>query len=533
MIWSKLSGLAVLAGCLGVPALADGGVTIPAGQGVTIKQRHVPSKAKQGDQCPAANPNVEISPREAVNEASIRDWAGQGSIRYQAALGAMLLEGRLTQRDPQEANFWLECAAAAGNVAAGFNLAMQLYHGDGVPVDLARAFRLIRPAADAGDVNAQHLLGNMYSLGQGTAKDAGQAVLWHTKAAEQGDVAVQAALGYRYLIGDGVAKDMAKAIKWMKLAAEGGDADSRSNLEIAQCIIDKRCDSAGKPVGAAKLKGGAKKMGGKIAVRAQWLVGQTASYAVDKSTARRGEPAQKVHYDLTVKVLAANKQGYVLELSVPQAMPRDEFDDLFGSHTNARIAGKAPAPLVFNVTTDKDGVFVVLNNWQVVAKAVIDTWSAAGTPRADLERLFSSEEATRQTLLRDLDFFQRPLGLEFPPDTATTVDGRLPTALFGDLIVHDRYELKPGQPDAGMLTATSERTFDEKSLSAAIGDYLKRQKGPALDANQMLSAFKLRDSSLYRIDVANGWVKSGWQRRVSGANEDVASQVIDLKFERQ
>ncbi len=205
--------------------------------GVTIKKREKHTKPDPNTPCPCLAPGYTISPRELVNEASIRDWAHHGVLAYQAMLGEILLFGKLAERDPQEAHYWLKCAAQAGHVEAMALLALQLYNGDGVPRNLPEVLKWATRAAEAGNMPAQHLLGNMYALAEGVAQDFALAIKWHTLAAEQGNVDVQAALGYRYLAGDGVAKDLPLAIKWLSLAAENGHAEAAENLKRA--LLDK------------------------------------------------------------------------------------------------------------------------------------------------------------------------------------------------------------------------------------------------------------------------------------------------------
>lgn len=222
------------------PAILCAETTVESGaakqhraDGVTINKRVKHPKPAVDDPCPTTVDGYEISPREAVNEASIRDWAHNGIVRYQAVLGAMLLQGKLMKRDPQEAGYWLNCAAQSGDADAALNLALQIYYADGIEQNFTRAADLARQSAVAGALMGQRLLGNMYSLGQGVPKDVRQAIKWHSLAAEQGDVETQAALGYRYLAADGVPRNLPLAIKWLRLATEAGDQQSRDNLEIA------------------------------------------------------------------------------------------------------------------------------------------------------------------------------------------------------------------------------------------------------------------------------------------------------------
>ncbi len=70
--------------------------------------------------------------------------------------------------------------AGKGNVDAAYNLAVIHQHGDGVPVDYAKAMRWYRQAADQGDKVSQLQIGLMYQIGQGVAVDANEAHRWFT-----------------------------------------------------------------------------------------------------------------------------------------------------------------------------------------------------------------------------------------------------------------------------------------------------------------------------------------------------------------
>ena len=80
------------------------------------------TKADPSAPCPTLTPGFSIHPNTAMNESSIRDWAGNGVVGYQAILGEILLIGKLAKRDPVEAHYWLRCAAQAGHVSAMTNL---------------------------------------------------------------------------------------------------------------------------------------------------------------------------------------------------------------------------------------------------------------------------------------------------------------------------------------------------------------------------------------------------------------------------
>jgi len=211
----------------------DDNIIIRKGQGVKIKKRKKPAKADLGAPCPCLVEGFAIDPKELVNESSIRNWANHGVVEYQAVLGELLIVGKLATRDPQEAHYWLRCAAQSGHTMAMAQLAMLIYQGDGVPRDLTEVVKWATKAADAGQMHAQHLLGNLYAMGEGVPQNDEQTIKWYTLSAEQGNIELQAALGYRYLTGDGAKKNLDLAIHWLQLAADHGHEEAKKNLALA------------------------------------------------------------------------------------------------------------------------------------------------------------------------------------------------------------------------------------------------------------------------------------------------------------
>jgi len=135
------------------------------------------------------------------------------------------------------------------------------FKGTGRPVDLKKAFDLVKNGAEEGDLECAARLGYLYMTGQGTAKDdvaalrwlriaadgglakaqfnlaallqngqAGssspsEARHWFEKAAEQNIDRAQVLVGEASYFGkDGVEPDYASALKWFKRAAATGNA---------------------------------------------------------------------------------------------------------------------------------------------------------------------------------------------------------------------------------------------------------------------------------------------------------------------
>ncbi|MBP2295473.1 transglycosylase SLT domain-containing protein [Azospirillum rugosum] len=80
----------------------------------------------------------------------------------------------------------LQKRARDGDSAAQYDLANRYDRGDGVGMDLGRAFALFCRAAQAGHVEASYRLGRFYWAGMGTDRDPARAIAWLAVAADAG-----------------------------------------------------------------------------------------------------------------------------------------------------------------------------------------------------------------------------------------------------------------------------------------------------------------------------------------------------------
>ena len=132
----------------------------------------------------------------------------------------------------EQAIYWWQKAADAGNSAAQKNLAFCYLKGDGVEKNVEKAVYWWQKAADAGNSAAQFNLAICYLKGDGVEKDVEKAVYWWQKAADAGDSTAQYRLAFCYLKGEGIEKDVEKAVYWWQKAADAGDSDAEYMLEL-------------------------------------------------------------------------------------------------------------------------------------------------------------------------------------------------------------------------------------------------------------------------------------------------------------
>ena len=113
-------------------------------------------------------------------------------------------------------------AVAAGMAQAGPVDEARLYlrGGEGVAVNLPKAFSLFSGAAKAGDPLAAYYLGLMYKNGMSVARDAKAGARWLQFAADRQMPAAMFALAKLYLSGDGVKRDDQAARRLIEKAAD-------------------------------------------------------------------------------------------------------------------------------------------------------------------------------------------------------------------------------------------------------------------------------------------------------------------------
>lgn len=169
-------------------------------------------------------PAAPVAPREAApvpaDLGQLHEHAAQGDARAQFVLAVQYLHGRGgAPRRPEVAVRWLQRAAAQKHDEAQLLLAVLHQRGEGVPVDLTKAFRLARQVAERGHRYGMGMVAECYEHGRGVKPDPAQAVHWYRRAAEAGEPLAQTRLGYLTLAGRGVKPDRKQAMFWLERAA--------------------------------------------------------------------------------------------------------------------------------------------------------------------------------------------------------------------------------------------------------------------------------------------------------------------------
>ncbi len=204
---------------------------------------------------------MERSARESMSIEEKIDAAENGDIDCMDELAMLYTNGdEDTDSDPQKAVYWFRKMAEAGNSNGMFNLGLHLAKGHGIERNFEQAAFWMEKAADAGDEDAPNaakeykklaecivkaeagdaqaqaeLAGGLMKLGgsldqAGQGNDYTESVRWAQKAIDQGNAEGMWVMALAYHHGRGVAQNMDIAIEYYEQGAELGNAACRHNL---------------------------------------------------------------------------------------------------------------------------------------------------------------------------------------------------------------------------------------------------------------------------------------------------------------
>lgn len=189
-----------------------------------------------------------------------------GNVRAMNHLGAMFAEGRLVEKDPEQAFVFYKMASEAGDTLATCNLGFCYYYGIGTEVDMKNAFLTFSKAATLGYGDAIVRLGDMYMKGDYVQQDKLCAFDLYMKAKRESEMHLDdwammqvysdacKRLGACYYNGNGTNVDVSKAVKYYGEAVyyyaireQLGDAYShKSYKETIKTLIGILDDLLGK-----------------------------------------------------------------------------------------------------------------------------------------------------------------------------------------------------------------------------------------------------------------------------------------------
>ena len=154
--------------------------------------------------------------------------ATDGDATAQFYVGTMYRHGFSTERDAEEATFWMRKAAAQGHGRAKFVLGFDLIQRE----DFAAAAPQILDAARSGIAAAQYYAGRILRDGSGVGQDALQALGWLLLAAEQDYVPAQYEVALLLANPpEDVTLDLISAYRWFEIAAQAGYPAARESRD--------------------------------------------------------------------------------------------------------------------------------------------------------------------------------------------------------------------------------------------------------------------------------------------------------------
>ena len=176
----------------------------------------------------------------AAFSSSLRTAAAKGDPAAQYEVALRYAEGRGVTQNLTDAAEWFERAAKQGLVPAQFRLGGFYEKGLGVEKNLETARRFYVAAGEAGNAKALHNLAVLYAEGIDGKPDYQTAARWFRKAADYGVADSQYNLAILYTRGIGVEQNLAEAYKWFALAARDGDADAAKKRDDIGSRLDQQ-----------------------------------------------------------------------------------------------------------------------------------------------------------------------------------------------------------------------------------------------------------------------------------------------------
>ena len=196
-------------------------------------------------QLPRTDANIDALPPQ-IGSRTLRTAAAKGDAAAEFEVALRYAEGRGVPQDLAKAAEWFDRAANKGVAPAQFRLAGLYEKGLGVPKNLDTARRLYLAAAEAGNAKAMHNLAVLNAEGVDGKPDYPTAAKWFAKAASYGVGDSQYNLGILYARGIGVQPNLPEAYKWFALAARDGDKESARKRDDVATRLDQQSLAAAK-----------------------------------------------------------------------------------------------------------------------------------------------------------------------------------------------------------------------------------------------------------------------------------------------
>jgi localization factor PodJL len=180
----------------------------------------------------------------AIGGPELRKAAASGDAAAAYEVAMRFADGRGVAQNDDQAAYWLQRAANSGLAPAQFRLGTYYEKGTGVKKDLAAARDLYLAAANKGNGKAMHNLAVLYAEGINGPPDYHTASVWFSKAADHGVADSEYNLAILYARGIGVPQSFADSYKWFALAAGQGDNEAAKKRDEVAGKLDPQALTA-------------------------------------------------------------------------------------------------------------------------------------------------------------------------------------------------------------------------------------------------------------------------------------------------
>ena len=183
---------------------------------------------------------------DAIGGPALRSAAAAGDAAAAYEVAMRFAEGRGVRQSYEDAARWLDRAAKQGLAPAQFRLGTFYEKGIAVKKDLAAARDLYNAAAEKGNGKAMHNLAVLYAEGINGPPDYRSAAHWFRQAADHGISDSQYNLGILYARGIGVEQNFVESYKWFALASNQGDKEAAKKRDEIAAKLDQQSMTAAK-----------------------------------------------------------------------------------------------------------------------------------------------------------------------------------------------------------------------------------------------------------------------------------------------
>ena len=252
----------------------------------------------------------------------------------------------------------------------------------------------------------------------------------------------------------------------------------------------------------------------KVAFVSYWSVGDSYDFKISKITKKwdkdNQEKEDREEYVANFTVIDSTDDSYTIrwkyenELKNTYQIP-DELAEKFSKYSVTEIIYK----------TSEVGDFVEVVNWKEISKSMNgmfnDMISVLGQKDKKLKKfleerfepmkeMYSSKEGIEGLVLKELQYFHYPMGVEFDYSEPLLYDDEIPNLLGGGLIkAKGKLTISSVDHEEGFCIMKQELNLDTEDTKKLILDVFKTLKIEGAEADKMLKTaiFTINDNNIF------------------------------------